>query len=78
MNNFVITPMIFFCGSFFPIQNLPSGIKAIVSFLPLSLANHLLRTQGWGNDVIINAAVLLSTGMLLFWAGVWKLERYSE
>lgn len=77
-NNFIITPMIFFCGSFFPIQNLPAVVKSIVAFLPLSLANNLLRTQVWEYGTILNAASLLLIGLLLLWTGVRMLEKYSE
>lgn len=77
-NNFLITPMIFFCGSFFPIQNLPVAVKTIVAFLPLSLANSLLRTQGWGYDAALSATALLLIGLLLLWAAVRMLENYSE
>lgn len=78
VNNFLITPMIFFCGSFFPIQNLPRIAKPIVSVLPLSLVNSMLRMDSWGFYAIEHALLLITAGMLLLWGGVQMLKQYNE
>ena len=78
VNNFIITPMIFFCGSFFPIQNLPPIAKSIVTILPLSLANTLLRMDSWGFHAIEHALLLGVAGVLLLWGGVHRLKHYNE
>lgn len=76
--NCVITPMTFFCGSFFPLTKLPEWLQAIVGVLPLSLSNTLLRADGWSGEAI-SAAILLSlTTLCSFGLGVWKLKTYSE
>ncbi|HLC16606.1 MAG TPA: ABC transporter permease [Thermodesulfovibrionia bacterium] len=44
VNNFVITPMIFLCGTFFPVDNLPSVFKWIVQILPLTYSIKVIRS----------------------------------
>jgi ABC-type multidrug transport system permease subunit len=78
VNNFLLTPMIFFGGSFFPEQHFPSFVREIVAILPLSLVNGLLRQPAWGEDALTKAAILLLFGCLMLWLGVRKLAVYSE
>lgn len=42
-NSFIITPMSFLCGTFFPVDKMPGAIRGFVSVLPLSLTNDNLR-----------------------------------
>ena len=76
--NFLITPMTFFCGSFFPIHNLPTVIKGIVKFLPLSLANDLLRMNAWTIEAIYAMGILVFMALLMFLFGVYQLSQYTE
>jgi ABC-type multidrug transport system permease subunit len=78
VNNFLITPMIFFCGSFFPVKNLPPLITSIVSILPLSLANALLRMDTWGLQAVQHALLLAAAGTVLLIGGVRMLRQYNE
>jgi ABC-type multidrug transport system permease subunit len=78
VNNFLITPMIFFCGSFFPVKNLPPLITSIVSILPLSLANALLRMDAWGLQAVQHALLLAAAGTVLLIGGVRMLRQYNE
>ncbi|SDF45921.1 ABC transporter permease [Sporomusa acidovorans] len=77
VNNFLITPMIFFCGSFFPIKNLPVLIKSVVAVLPLSLANNLLRTEVW-ESAAQHILLLSVAGIILLLGGVQMLKQYNE
>lgn len=43
LNNFVITPMAFLGGTFFPLDRMPEWLRVILSFLPLSHASHAIR-----------------------------------
>ena len=76
--NFFITPMTFFCGSFFPITNLPDMVQMAVKYLPLSLANSLLRLTSWDGSAVISVAILLLTAIAGFAWSVWRLNNYSE
>lgn len=78
VNNFVITPMIFFCGSFFPVQNLPDMLQMLVSVLPLSIANSLIRLEFWSSAAAVKALILAAMGSgFLLWA-VRSLKKYNE
>ncbi|MDU4960321.1 MAG: ABC transporter permease [Sporomusaceae bacterium] len=78
VNNFLITPMIFFCGSFFPLKNLPPAVAGVVGVLPLSLANSLVRTEVWNAAAVQNALLLGAAGLLLLTGAVSMLRRYNE
>jgi lipooligosaccharide transport system permease protein len=61
----VITPMMLFCGVFFPLQGLPPGLRAVASVLPLTHAVWLIRplmTGGWPEHAWLNVFVLLAYG----------------
>ena len=63
MNNFftlVITPMFFFSGVFFPLENLPNGVKMASWALPLTPGVALVRG--------------LVTGDASWWMLAWVLE----
>jgi ABC-type multidrug transport system permease subunit len=44
VNNFVITPMIFLCGTFFPVNKLPGFFQWIVYALPLTYSTKIIRS----------------------------------
>lgn len=76
--NFIITPMTFFCGSFFPVDNLPHVLRSIVKLLPLSLTNELLRLDNISAAAAADMGLLMLMGLLVFGAGVRRIENYSE
>ena len=43
LNNFVITPMAFLCGTFFPIEYYPLWVGKLISFLPLTHVCAVIR-----------------------------------
>ncbi len=49
--NFVIAPMTFLCGTFFPLSNMPVVIRQIIWLLPLSQTNIAVRQD---SDLFIN------------------------
>ena len=71
--NFIITPMSFLCGTFFPIDKMPAVIKQIVWILPLTQTSIALRrTSGmylnaWIHPLILAVyfAILLTIGIML-------------
>jgi ABC-2 type transport system permease protein len=77
-SNFLIMPMAFFSGTFFPIDGMPWPIKAVIYILPLTHTNLLIRktsldTEGW------TALVLLVVYAAIFFIYGSKLIRdYTE
>lgn len=64
--NFLITPMGFFCGVFFPVSALPAWAGTLLSWLPLGPAVAALRT-GHGSAALIGlcAYALLFTALAM-------------
>lgn len=71
--NFVMAPMSFLCGTFFPLSNMPAVIKQIIWILPLSQTSIAMRRDSdlfinpWLHPLIlvIYFIVLLSIGIKL-------------
>lgn len=78
VNNFLMTPMIFFGGSFFPQQHFPALVREIATMLPLSLVNGLLRLPAWEETALAKAALLFLFSCLMLWLSVRKLAAYNE
>jgi ABC-type polysaccharide/polyol phosphate export permease len=51
VSSFAVTPMAFLCGTFFPLEKFPPGLKTFFSILPLSQTVNALRNgfalAGW-------------------------------
>ncbi len=75
-SNFFIMPMAFFCGTFFPVDNLPGFIKAVLYFLPLTHASKALRAAFLGQDVAaVSILILLGVLVLSFYWGVMTIKK---
>ncbi len=48
LTSFVITPMAFLSGTFFPLENMPAWLKHILRLLPLTPATEAIRTAAFG------------------------------
>jgi lipooligosaccharide transport system permease protein len=67
----VVTPMMLFCGVFFPLQGLPIALQWVAAFLPLTHAVELIRplmTGSWPARVPLHLSVLLAYGATSYWA----------
>jgi len=63
----VILPMFLFSGTFFPLDNLPEGIRLLVHLTPLYHGVDLLRGLSVGvvgPDTLVHVAYLLGMGLL--------------
>jgi ABC-type multidrug transport system permease subunit len=76
--NFLITPMTFFCGSFFPIERLPPLAQTLAGWLPLSLSNKLLRAELWNQETALYLFMLILMAAALFFFSVKRIDAYSE
>jgi ABC-2 type transport system permease protein len=77
-SNFFIMPMAFFSGTFFPIKQMPWVLQVIVSCLPLTHTNHLLRAPVWDLDALISLGVLAAYSLASLALAVVLVRRYSE
>lgn len=78
INNFFITPMTFFGGSFFPLQNLPHWIAIAAQLSPIGTLNTLLRASAWDNSAMWAAGTLSVLTVCFFGWSTWLYSRYSE
>ncbi len=78
VNNFLIMPMTFFGGSFFPVENLPRVAQHIVMFFPIGALNRIMRSATWEPGLWQSVLTLVGLGLVFFAAGVALYRRYSE
>jgi ABC-2 type transport system permease protein len=76
--NFFIMPMAFFCGTFFPVDEMPWLLKDIIKALPLTHTNHLLRHPAWNLENLGSLAILGGYGALCLILATLIVGRYSE
>ncbi|MFZ5448868.1 MAG: ABC transporter permease [Thermodesulfobacteriota bacterium] len=76
--NFFIMPMAFFCGTFFPVEEMPWLLQYVIKILPLTHTNQLLRVPYWSLETLGSLALLAAYGILCLALGILIIRRYSE
>ncbi len=78
MNSFVITPMMFLSGTFFPVDQMPMVIQILAKFSPLTYSADLIRSSLLDTPFNTSSLAILFvlTLILLFVANriVYKVE----
>jgi ABC-2 type transport system permease protein len=77
-SNFFIMPMAFFSGTFFPIHQMPWALQVIVTCLPLTHTNHLLRSPSWDLNSLISLGVLVAYSIGCLALAIFLVRNYSE
>jgi len=79
LTNFIITPMAFLGGTFFPVEKLPEWAQMLLSFLPLTHASHAIRASSLGQPVhSVDYLVLTVTGAVFFWLALHSVNRARD
>lgn len=67
MNSFIITPMMFLSGTFFPVDQMPFFIQAIASISPLTYSADLIRSSLLSTETFsfVSLAILLALNLVL-------------
>lgn len=79
LTNFIITPMAFLGGTFFPVDRLPELVQFFLNLLPLTHAATAIRSSALGHDIQIRSLVLLLTlGALLFWVALHCVNKARD
>jgi len=76
--NFLITPMGFFCGTFFPLDNLPHWLACPMYLLPLTQANIALRQHGFSVETVVALSSLAALALVLLALAVRAVASYTE
>jgi lipooligosaccharide transport system permease protein len=74
----VITPMLFFSGVFFPLDNFPGWMKTFSQFLPLTHAVEISRAVFSGvykPSLALNFLVVLVLEVIAFVIGVKRMKK---
>ena len=71
LNNFVITPMAFLGGTFFPLDRLPESARLILGLLPITQASTAIRAAALhGGMPMKSLGILLLFGIAVFGLGL--------
>jgi len=68
-----LTPTMFLSGVFFPLDQLPSVVRVVADWLPLSNAVALVRPlfmDQWPRDVLHHGGVLVAYAVVSFWVAL--------
>ena len=78
-SNFLIMPMAFFCGTFFPVDRLPYFIRGFLYLLPLTHTSRALRAGFLGKDIpAASLAIMIMFLIILFLSGVMMIRRSNK
>lgn len=79
VTNFIITPMVFLGGTFFPVEGLPAWARVPLKLLPLTHASHLIRSAAYGNPVPLTSLyILLILSVLGFFLAYHSVDRAKD
>ena len=74
----VITPMLFFSGVFFPLDNFPGWMKTLAQFLPLTHAVEISRAVYAGiypKGLVLNLAFIFALTILALSVGIGRMKK---
>ncbi len=79
LTSFVITPMAFLGGTFFPLERLPLWAQKALSILPLTHASHAIRSTAFGENPAWQAyALLTAAGLVFFWLALGTVNKARD
>ncbi|MFT3960469.1 ABC transporter permease [Propionivibrio sp.] len=76
--NFLITPMGFFCGTFFPLDGLPGWLAQPMLLSPLTQANIALRLPAFTGEALVALGALAAFTALFLLFAVKAVASYAE
>jgi ABC-type multidrug transport system permease subunit len=66
LTSFIITPMAFLGGTFFPLDGLPAWARGILQILPLSHASKAIRADAFGEAPTLFPFIILAAAGIVF------------
>ncbi len=79
VTSFVITPMAFLGGTFFPVENFPAWAQKAIFLLPLTHASTSIRTASFGNmPSLMSLFILAVIGCIFFYIAVLCVKRAKD
>jgi ABC-type multidrug transport system permease subunit len=77
-SNFLIMPMAFFSGTFFPIDKIPVIFQPVIQILPLTHTNILIRKTTMDTEAWISLGIIVLYAVGFFIYGSRLIRNYSE
>ncbi len=78
-NTYVLLPMSFLCATFFIPDHLPTVLRWLIEFLPLTHASHALRAIVSGGETPVFSLFIMAAYITAFCGiGVWLMEKVRE
>lgn len=75
----LLSPMFMFCGTIFPVENLPRPLQVVAEFLPLTHPVRLGRVtalaEGWRASLLLDFAYIAVVSAVVLLVAVRRLER---
>lgn len=79
LTNFVITPMAFLGGTFFPVERMPLWVQKLLFFLPLTHATRAIRSAAYGDSPqLLSCLILITVGAGFFILAFLFVSRAKE
>lgn len=79
LNSFIVTPMAFLGGTFFPVDHLPQWAQTVVHLLPITHASSAMRSAALGHLPVFTAyPVLGGLGGVAFLFAVMTVRRARD
>ncbi len=78
LNTFLITPMTFLSGIFFPVDQAPLVLKWLVQLFPVSHAVGLMRAELTGGETQYLQLLILAGFLAVFFAAALRLAKRAE
>jgi len=77
-SNFLMFPMAFFGGTFFPVDRIPEPLQSVVWLLPLTHTNVVIRENSIDATGLVSLVVLVLYAIAFFVIGSRLIRNYSE
>ena len=79
VTNFIITPMAFLGGTFFPVDRLPEWSQKLLYFLPLTHASKSIRAAAFGQKTaFISFVILFVVGCICFFIAFMCVNKAKD
>lgn len=79
LNSFIITPMAFLGGTFFPVDRLPQWAGALLNLLPLTHASRAIRAACLEKPPeFFSYLLLFIIGIIFFSIAIWCVEKAKD
>ncbi|MDR2612345.1 MAG: ABC transporter permease [Deltaproteobacteria bacterium] len=79
LSNFIITPMAFLGGTFFPMDALPGWAQGVLKLLPLTHASRAIRADAFGEPAALLPFLILAGCCLVFFTlALWAVSRARD